>query len=458
MNRFWKKDKRLLCLCVVALATWTVAGLSLDRSDVCAHVFDLYGCTSRGVAMGSAMAGIAGDAAGLYYNPATISEVEDYLFSLSYFYADQTLKIDGMDTDVDAQSGLVIATVIPSRPFGIKVCGGALFYVPDKRLARYLLMPKDRPRFVLYSNEAQRLTTLLPVAIQITSWLSIGAGVSFLMEMSGKEELFVSESWTGRPSVGKHAEDFRPVFAPYGGVLFKCKDWLRLGISYADKSEFRIEVTPVVILPDMYVDSGMPIPLIRQTRIDAIGSQASHFSPAQLVTGLSVRLLSRLTLATSLSWVRWSQFEEYAPSVKLILSGPPGNLGDWVDIFEYPIPPPDFHDIIVPAAGVEYRALTARHIDLDVRVGYFYRPTPVPAQTGVTNFIDSDIHAPSFGLGVTLKDLFRVITKPLSLDVHFQYQLMTKRRTIKEDPGDPVGDYESSGSILNIGGTMTVRF
>jgi len=76
----------------------------------------------------------------------------------------------------------------------------------------------------------------------------------------------------------------------------------------------------------------------------------------------------------------------------------------------------------------------------------------------VTNFIDSDIHAPSFGLGVTLKDLFRVITKPLSLDVHFQYQLMTKRRTIKEDPGDPVGDYESSGSILNIGGTMTVRF
>lgn len=443
------------CLAPAAAACLLiVVGARAAFSDA----FDLFGCTSRGAAMGSAMVAAAGDASSLYYNPAALAEIEDVLVTLSYLHADQHLSIDGKDTDVDSQSGLVIGTVIPARSLKVKASGGALFFIPDKRLARYLLMPKDRPRFVLYSNDAQRMVALFPVAVQLTPWLAVGAGVSLLVDMTGEQDIFVSEKWTNVPSVGSHTEDFRPTFSPYGGIMIKLRDRVRLGVTYAEKSEFNVKITPVVILPDMYVYEAMPVPLIRQTRIDAIGEQASHFSPGRLTVGASVEVSSRLRLSSSLSWVRWSQYEEYTPRVTLKLSGPPGNLADWVDIIEYPIPRPGFRDILVPAFGLEYRALSMRHVDLDLRCGYFYRPTPVPDQTGVTNFVDSDTHVPSFGVGVTLKDLFRVLTKPITCDAHFQYHILTRRKTIKATPADPFGDYESDGSILNVGATVTVRF
>jgi long-subunit fatty acid transport protein len=426
-----------------------------------AHIFDLFGAGSRATALGSAGVALGADLASLYYNPAGIADIEDFQFSLSYLYADPTLEVDGKDTDVDSYSGVVIATAVPGRIANIKFSGGALFYVPDKRLARYLLMPKERPRYVLYANDAQRMVVLMPFAVQVTSWLSVGAGCSMLIEMSGKEELFVSEVVAGEPVVpsrGRHSEDFTPTFSPYGGILLKLAKQLTVGISYADKSEFTLDITPVVFLPDIYVYSWMPVPLIRATRIDARGAEASHFTPAQLNAGLTVRPVPRLLATASLTWARWSEYEEYTPRVTLKLSGVPGNLGDWIQVFEYPIPAPNFHDILIPAAGVEYRALESAHVDLDLRLGYYYRPSPVPDQTGLTNFMDGDIHAPSCGVGVTFKDLFRIVKKPLSLDAHFQYQIMTSRKIVKLNPADAVGDYETGGNILNVGGTLTARF
>lgn len=450
---------------VLILIALGMSFCSLHAGKAWGHAFDLFGCTSRSISMGGAMTGVRGDVSGLYDNPAKIADIEDFVLSFSYFHADPTLRIDGKDTNVDVHSGIVIATVVPARIRDIKFSGGAVFYIPDKRLARYLLMPKERPRFVLYSNDAQRIVALMPVAVEVFPWLSVGAGVSLLLELQGREEIFVSEQIEGLPIVpsrGRHSEDFIPTFSPYGGLLLKYKDLASLGISYAAKSEFSIDVTPVVFLPDMYVYPWMPIPLIRGTRIDAQGSEESHFTPGQLNVGVSVHLLRGLTLATSLTWARWSQYKEYAPRVNLVLSGwPPGtlgHLGDWVEVFEFPIPPANLKDILIPAFGLEYLALSTRHVDLHVRCGYFYRPTPVPDQTGLTNFLDSDVHAPSAGLGITLKDLFRVITKPLSVDMHFQYQILTKRKTLKESPTNPVGDYETDGNILNVGATMTVRF
>ena len=426
--------------------------------------FSVYGCTARSISMGGAMVAVGGDVSNTFYNPAGMTGADDFLFSIGYSYADPTLNVDGQDTDVDTQSGIVIGAVFPTEFLGVKIAGGLLIYVPDKRVARYLLLPKEKPRFIMYANNAQRMSVLMPMAVEVFPWLSVGAGFSLLVDLSGVEEIYVSEVIEGEPvspSVGRHTSDFKPTFAPYGGILLNYNKKVYLGISYAASSSSRIEVTPVVYLPDIYVYPDMPVPLIRGTRIDAAGSEASHFTPAELHAGLSLKL-PRLTLAVSLIWSRWSEFKEYAPEVHLLLSGfppgTPGHLGDWIEIFEFPIPEPDFRDILIPAVGVEYKALVTRHVDLDLRAGYYFRPTPVPDQVGLTNFMDSDVHAPAVGVGVTFKDLFRIITKPLSLDAYFQYQILTSRQTWKELPTNPVGDYESDGHILNVGGTLTVRF
>ena len=112
-------------------------------------------------------------------------------------------------------------------------------------------------------------------------------------------------------------------------------------------------------------------------------------------------------------------------------------------------PPPDFHDIFVPRIGAEY--LANKHLSL--RAGYVYRPSPVPDQTGINNYADSDKHVITFGAGVSFFDPWKLRKQPIILDFVFQAHILEERSVIKTDPDDPVGDYTIDGEIF-LGGVF----
>jgi long-chain fatty acid transport protein len=87
-------------------------------------------------------------------------------------------------------------------------------------------------------------------------------------------------------------------------------------------------------------------------------------------------------------------------------------------------------------------------VRVPLRAGYVYEHTPIPEQTGITNFVDADRHTPSFGVGVEVAPL------GLGLDLHGAVSVLPKRVTLKSSATDLVGDYEQEGQQVNVGATM----
>jgi len=106
-------------------------------------------------------------------------------------------------------------------------------------------------------------------------------------------------------------------------------------------------------------------------------------------------------------------------------------------------------DILVPRFGMEYRFPTIQSfwwsgdLDLALRWGYAYHPTPFVPDKGGTNLVDSDTHTASTGFGMMFNNLF-------SLDIYGQYQYFTPITVKKEsiNPGMPFESYTADGHIL----------
>jgi len=424
-----------------------------------ANPFEFFGFSSRDQAMARAVTAAADAYTGIYYNQACLPMAGDITFGGGYFQADPDLRIDGADTDVDNISGLPLGFSLPIKVIkGLNLAAGAAFQIPNKRVARYLLIPYERPRFTLYANRMQRILAFIAVGVEVGPWLSVGGGVSVLAALGGGPNLYLQEAHTGYPSIGTLDSNIRPSFAPYMGVLVTITEGLRVGLTYRRKLSSRLDVPASVTMPDIHIAPWNPLALIQETLIEAGGLQVSHFTPSNLAVGVAWQAHERVLVTADLTWLEWSDFRYYTPEVVLELTGPPGSLDDWIEITEQDVPLPGFRDVFMPAFGAEILTLSTAHVDLFVRCGYFYRPTPVPDQPGETNFVDSDLHAGCFGLGVVLRDFTNILSKPLHLDLHIQYQMLEERRFEKERLPDPIGDYETDGEILNVGASMMIRF
>ena len=116
---------------------------------------------------------------------------------------------------------------------------------------------------------------------------------------------------------------------------------------------------------------------------------------------------------------------------------------------------PDFHDIFIPRLGVEATVLDHPVVNLVVRGGYSYEPSPVPPQRGRTNYADTDKHGLSVGLGVELHILENLLPEPIQIDLAAQFIYLPTVVTMKDDPANAIGDFRADGWW--IGGALTTR-
>jgi len=140
--------------------------------------------------------------------------------------------------------------------------------------------------------------------------------------------------------------------------------------------------------------------------------------------GIAYRLSHDLLISGEITYNQWSDFLSPSLEIHTDLKVPiipiqllPGVVED-----------PNFSDTWTPRIGVEYRGITKKSYNIIFRTGYAYDPSPVPEQTGWSNFLDGNKHIFSTGLGLELKELFG---KDLSnacpaLQGVFQYQWIQK--------------------------------
>ncbi len=105
-----------------------------------------------------------------------------------------------------------------------------------------------------------------------------------------------------------------------------------------------------------------------------------------------------------------------------------------------------FVDTVAIRAGFEWTPLYW----LDIRTGYFFRPTPAPRATSVTAYLDNDAHVISLGAAFRFMDPFDVHPTPTTISFAAQASVLPRRTVYRDTAGDPVGDLSHGGAIYTL--------
>lgn len=422
-----------------------------------ANPLDAFGAGSRATAMGGAATAASEDSSANYYNPAGLVRGRDLRLDVGYRYAQPILRLNGRNVGVDASRGFLIGLVAPGAIGPFRFAFGAELWLPDQRLTRVRSLPFDQPRFVLFDNRPQRLYLAANLAIQIVPGLYVGGGLTFMSRTAGqlflKGDVAVSDP-DASSLVTKIDVDLVAVRYPQFGILYEPLPWLSIGVSYRHK--FVLDLDQQFRIDGNIGNPGLP-PIVMNGYLSAHSISQDLFQPWQLTGGAALRFRRDILLTFDLTFARWSEFP--VPAANLTLGLDIGAFNNKVML-----PPPrsypasGFHDVVIPRAGVEWRAWRRPKLAIDLRGGYSYEPTPVPEQIGESNFADCDKHTFSVGAGLELRRITAVLPKPFAIDVHAALTYLPTRANQKVDPLDHVGDFNADGVVVQIGFMLRSRF
>lgn len=439
------------------LASVIGIAIALGSTGARGNPMDAFGYGSRATAMGGAATAASEDSSANYYNPAGLVHGRDLRIDIGYRYAQPILRMNGRDLGVDASRGFLIGLVAPGHIGAFRFAFGASLWLPDQRLTRVRSLPFDQPRFVMFDNRPQRLYLAANLAIQIIPGLYIGGGLTFMSRTAG--QLFLKGSVAvsdpdASSLVSKIDVDLVAVRYPQAGILWEATSWLSIGASY--RHSFVLNLDQQFRIDGNIGNPGLT-PVVENGYLSAHSISMDLFQPWQLTGGAALRLKRTILVTFDLTFARWSEFPVPAANLTLGL-----DIGVYNDKVMLPparsYPASGFHDIVIPRAGIEWRAWQWTRMAIDLRGGYSYEPTPVPEQVGESNFADSDKHTFSFGAGLELNRVTSILPRPIAIDAHFAATYLPPRTNRKIDPLDPVGDFVADGVIVQIGVMLRSRF
>lgn len=114
------------------------------------------------------------------------------------------------------------------------------------------------------------------------------------------------------------------------------------------------------------------------------------YSPHQIALGTSYLVTEKWLLTGDATYYFWSKYP--GPFLEIKNSE---NSGYYKGVTIAGIELPNFSDVIVPRAGIEYTAWDK----LKLRAGYSFRTTPAPEPIGKARLLDASAHRISLGTG-----------------------------------------------------------
>lgn len=458
-------------------ARWPLgAGLALGlflagAPSARANEADAYGLGSRSTALGGAVVADATDFSGNYYNPAALVGAPGVSLSVGYVYAWNHLRIDDKDSGIANVHGIVGGLVAPGELFGIPFAFGIGTYLPDAGLSRIKALRQETPRWALYDERASIVFLATNLAIRPFRWLELGGGIAFLAATKGRFEISgTADILHPNDSQLRHQvdADLTSVRYPQLGARIKIDGFGFLGLAY--RGETKLKLSLDAHLQGKINFAGLDVPLLYNLESRTVDA----FLPQQVVLGMSFQRLARLKVNADLTFVNWAAYESPTALTQAHLAvdlpaGIPIQLPG--DPKPTRVLPPAFENRFVPRVGVEYllplgeakQVVRGREekrplVEIPLRAGYVYERSPVPPQTGLTNFVDADRHTLSLGAGVTLNAPIAELPGSIHWDIHGQLAILPERVTHKDNPADFVGDYRAGGSMLGLGTTLSAVF
>ncbi|MBI4209257.1 MAG: outer membrane protein transport protein [Deltaproteobacteria bacterium] len=418
-----------------------------------------FGFGSRAASMGGAFTAMSNDASSIFYNPGALGTLEHATFEIGHFWTFPDLQFNGEDHEIEEARGFDFMLAIPLKVMGRTATIGLGTIVHDQYLQRLTLLAQSTPRFLIYENLISG-TDLIYVSsgFEVTKHLSLGAGAQ-IADSGDKLNIALDVNAAGEGLSGDSLVDLNlgspDPFLTAGalvdfGFISEALNPLEMGISYRHKTFLKL-ASPFTINVNLGEADGV-------ITVDTVISAYMGWYPTEYALGFHYNFQDYfkfpLRLLTDFTLRRWSEFDNFASTngITINITGSEASVATAEDIEA------NFKDVVAVRAGLEYSLHPSPKAQIDLRLGYYFQPSPVPEQTGELNFIDHDTHTFSAGLGITGINFTEILPAPVSLDVHGTYTLFPREEAKKSAATDPVGSWEAEGDIIGVGTTLTLRF
>jgi hypothetical protein len=269
---------------------------------------------------------------------------------------------------------------------------------PRDVIVRAQLPLPETPQFPLLSARAQALDLALSLAFQPLDALRLGVGLRGLAGLEGQVQVAGDGQRDGVEN------ELSLELAPIVGVLFQARQQ-SVGLVYRGalaapfEVELRDQSVPGITLPPLHLDG------------------LAHYDPAEFGLEWS-REFAATRVSLGLVYQRWSAFEGWLGQTVTCSESPCGAL---------PLEAIELSDTLSPRLGVA-RRVALSGVDLTLRLGYAFEPTPLPEQSQAANRWDNQRSLFTCGYEVELRDT------PFAFAAAYQFHWLHERTHRKAQP------------------------
>ena len=417
------------------MGKWRVGGLValavlVTVSAAHASAFDIFGIGARGTAMGGAMSATAGNYTALYYNAAGLT-LADPGFGIGMMAAVDDVHItlkprpdgynlpdlgttsaaipsayrlnDRADTDdLEDTYGIYLGATTDVGIEDLRI--GVLVFLPVNRVGLQRTHYADEREqyfsnqlsFELLGDRGQRQIIMVGGAYRLTPWLSLGAGLSWLPDSAGTNSVYLDNPTDQSDFEIALDNDQGGRVAPQAGFVLMPTDNLRLGLAYRGELYFSLSGRNEVQIRG-FQDKEDDFPIQQEFEV------VVNYTPHQFAFGTAYEG-DDLLVSLDVTHALWEYYRD--------------NQGERVKGFD---------NTFAFRLGAEYLLSPS----FKARGGVGYEPSPVPDQTGRTNYVDNDRLLLSLGAGHPLQFL----DQQIELSWYVQLQHLLPRDTNKENDG-----------------------
>lgn len=399
---------------------------SLVGAGAQASPFELYGASARGIALGNAMTAEAAAADAVFYNVAALTRSVPGV-SVAFMVGTDGARVAlaPRPSGYDIQDYGSATPTVPSAgtqnvrsdtgalgTFGTVTIGGVTALgSPRFRLGFLATFPTfgvdgastrfsdERERlfsnqlsYELVGDRARRFDIEGGLAYRVFDQLSIGLGFTLLPTATIVNGVYLQNA-TDQSEVDialLQRQGFNAGFT--AGILGELADWMRLGLSFRQGVGFPIDGNNLIQIRGLSEGDVDEYPINQQL------SWLPQSSPTTVSLGGAADL-ERTTIVLDVKWAQWANYRD--------------TQGEDTG----------FENTLSPRAGVEYRYSDST----TARVGLSWDPSPVPEQTGRTNYVDNDRTGASLGAS----HRFELMGRDLQVSWYLQGQLLMSRETAK---------------------------
>ncbi len=357
--------------------------------------------TSRTASLADAVSARPGSAGTLTMNPAGLADLREAEIVIGGHadYVSQWMQRTGDPASTDRSRGFggiafAAATPLPGPSWARRFGVGVALDIP----AQYLLhldvpVRVDQPTSPIYDGRPDKISAAFALGYRVIRGIDIGIGFAISPTLSLPT---LVQYQAGRaPSVNDNVEvridsSLDLAVSPLLGLRLQPLDWLGLSLVWRDAQISRATGTQTtqaggIVAPDS---------------IDFF----QMWEPATVVIGAAITPVRDVSWSLDVTWRKWSGFRTAFNQG----SDPndPTNVGSPI------LPPYGWNDTLSIASGLEVKI---PHTGWAIRGGAGVEPTPIPTQTGPTNYLGANTFIAALGAGFDLRKVSKV---PLVIDAH----------------------------------------